>query len=151
MIIYDLCCENAHRFEGWFRSADDFDGQLARHFIGCPQCDSHRVRRVPSAVAIGGAAVPVTESAALATASPGATMMPTEQQALALYRQLIRTVVENCEDVGSGFAGEARRIYYNEAPARPIRGQATEEERETLRDEGIEVICLPVIEDEKLN
>jgi hypothetical protein len=29
MIIFDLACQNGHRFEGWFQSREDFDSQLA--------------------------------------------------------------------------------------------------------------------------
>ena len=29
MIIFDLACADEHRFEGWFRSADDFSAQQA--------------------------------------------------------------------------------------------------------------------------
>ena len=52
MIIFDLSCDNGHKFEGWFRSADDFDQQLQTRLITCPQCDSHVVQRIPSVVAI---------------------------------------------------------------------------------------------------
>jgi hypothetical protein len=149
MIIYDLCCENDHRFEGWFRSADDFTAQLERHFISCPQCDSHQVRRVPSAVAIGGSAMP--PAAMPSVALTGTATMPAGKQVMALYRQLIQAVVESCEDVGEAFVDEARKMHYNEVPERPIRGAATEDECEALRDEGIEVIRLPSIKDEELN
>jgi hypothetical protein len=149
MIIYDLCCENDHRFEGWFRSADDFEAQLEQHVVCCPQCDSHQVRRVPSAVAIGSSA---TASAGVpAVALSGTAMMPAGKQVMALYRQLIQAVVESCEDVGDDFVEEARKMHYNEVPERPIRGDATEEECEALRDEGIPVIRLPSIKDEELN
>ena len=40
-------------------------------------------------------------------------------------------------------AEEARRIHYNEAPARAIRGQASPEEADSLREEGIEFASLP--------
>jgi hypothetical protein len=37
------------------------------------------------------------------------------------------------------FAEEARKIHYLEAPERSIRGEASAEEYEALREEGIEV------------
>jgi hypothetical protein len=49
------------------------------------------------------------------------------------------------EDVGSGFAEEARKIHYKESPERSIWGQTTSDEAESLREEGIEVLSLPVI------
>ena len=75
-------------------------------------------------------------------------MMPAGPQAIALYRQLVGTLVNNCEDVGNDFAEEARKIHYSEAPERAIRGHATDEECEALTDEGIAIMRLPNIKDE---
>lgn len=152
MIIYDLSCDNDHRFEGWFQSADDFEAQLERLLVCCPQCDSHIVRRVPSAVAIGSHSPEQTaqQSSARSTATSTA-MMPAGTHVLALYQQLVQAMVSNCEDVGSSFAEEARKIHYNEAPERPIRGDASEEECEALRDEGIPILRLSSIKQEDLN
>lgn len=152
MIIYDLSCDNDHRFEGWFRSADDFETQLGNRFVRCPQCDSDRVHRVPSAVAIGGkqpdpAAKPAADTGRVSTATA---LMPAGEQIAAAYRQLVQAIMENSEDVGNAFADEARKIHYNEAPERSIRGQATADECEALRDEGIEIMNLPVLDDEEL-
>lgn len=152
MIIYDLSCSNDHRFEGWFQSADDFESQQARHLVSCPSCESHDVRRVPSAVAIGmhRQETSVSPSAPLKAGSSSA-MMPAGTQVMALYRQLIQAMAAESENVGTAFADEARKIHYNEAPERAIRGEATEEECEALRDEGIPVLRLPAIKEEDLN
>ena len=40
-------------------------------------------------------------------------------------------------------AGEAEALNYDEAPKRGIRGQASPEEAESLRDEGIDFMSLP--------
>lgn len=151
MIIYDLSCDNSHRFEGWFQSAGDFEDQQERRLVCCPQCDSHIVRRVPSAVAIG---THPTESVEQPPAKRGVgstAMMPAGTQVMALYKQLVEAMVSNSEDVGTSFADEARKIHYNEAPERPIRGDATDEECEALRDEGIAILRLPSIKEEDLN
>ena len=50
----------------------------------------------------------------------------------------------NTEDVGERFAEEARRIHYGETPQRGIRGQVNPQQRDALRDEGIEIIALPI-------
>ena len=63
----------------------------------------------------------------------------------------IRKVVEGAENVGERFPEEARRIYYGEAPQRSIRGRASREESEALRDEGIDVMQLPVPPSEDIN
>ncbi len=77
--------------------------------------------------------------------------MPVGAQAMAIYRQLIDAIAKQSEDVGTSFAEEARKIHYNEAPERPIRGEATVDECEALRDEGINVLQLPLLKDEDLN
>ena len=57
-----------------------------------------------------------------------------------------RRLVETTEDVGTRFPEEARRIHYGEAEPRGIRGRATPEEREALREEGIAVVAMPLPE-----
>ena len=60
MIVFNLGCENSHRFEGWFASAEDYSGQKTRGLVGCPTCGSLEVDRVPSATRINtGAPAPV--------------------------------------------------------------------------------------------
>jgi hypothetical protein len=44
----------------------------------------------------------------------------------------------------SSIPEEARRIHYKEAPARSIRGQASDEEHEAMVEEGIPVARLPI-------
>ena len=50
---------------------------------------------------------------------------------------------EKFDYVGSGFAEEARKIHYDEVEKRDIYGEATVEEVEDLRDEGIEFGEIP--------
>lgn len=156
MIIFDLSCELSHRFEGWFRSAEDFQQQLDRHLICCPQCGSNEIRRIPSAVAIGSQRGNMEEAAQTAKTSPPPTpktnsppVSPT--QLLAAYRQVVQTLLSQSQDVGQQFAEEARKIHYEEAEARPIHGQATPDECEALRDEGIEILQLPIPRENDLN
>lgn len=58
--------------------------------------------------------------------------------------KLISHIVENTEDVGRAFPEEARKIHYKESPERQIRGTASAQEVDALREEGIDVIPLPV-------
>lgn len=57
--------------------------------------------------------------------------------------EALRVLVTNTEDVGTRFAEEARKMHYNEAEARNIRGVTTQEERADLEDEGIPFVSLP--------
>ena len=53
--------------------------------------------------------------------------------------------MKNTENVGRRFPEEARKIHYEEVPARPIRGQASPDEAKALQEEGIEFAPLPPI------
>jgi hypothetical protein len=133
MIIFDLACQHGDQFEGWFQSREDFDSQLASRLIECPHCGSLEIRRVPSAVHLARAA---PEAAA---SSPAVDM---RASAFAAFRQFTERLLATCEDVGSDFASEARRIHYVEAPERSIRGETSAAEYQALLDEGIEVFRL---------
>ena len=63
--------------------------------------------------------------------------------ALAELRQLRQKIIKDCRDVGENFAEEARKIHYGEAEPEGIYGQTTQEEREALDDEGIEIFDMP--------
>jgi hypothetical protein len=64
---------------------------------------------------------------------------------------LLRKLVAETDNVGRAFPEEARKIHYEEAPKRGIRGQATSEEADALREEGIEFMSLPSILTRDLN
>jgi hypothetical protein len=132
MKVLDLQCSHGHLFEGWFSSADDFESQQSRKLVECPICGAKEVNRLPSAprLNLSGAVEPKLP------ASPG------EMQARVM--RALREVLEKTENVGDRFAEEARRIHYNEAPARNIRGVTTPEDARALVEEGIEVMPLPV-------
>ncbi|MCD6733358.1 MAG: DUF1178 family protein [Burkholderiaceae bacterium] len=151
MKVFDLACEHDHRFEGWFGSTQAFDEQLERGFVECPVCTSRTVRRMPSAPRLNLSSAPEPQG------QPGRDMeqkgekgeavaaaMPTPQQLQALWMKMARHLAENTEDVGERFADEARRIHYNEAPERGIRGVATREQRAELEEEGIDVFSFPL-------
>ena len=135
MIVYDLICTHQHRFEGWFASADDFTRQAQRTLVRCPICDDSAIERRPSMnVQVGRATVPAAERK-----DAPVVQIQAEGEALKALRQLIA----QSDNVGPGFAEEARKIHYEEAPQRSIRGQATKEEAAELRDEGIDFMSLP--------
>lgn len=78
-------------------------------------------------------------------------MMNPHGEVLAAYERLLSAIISSCEDVGKGFADEARKIHYLEAPQRSIRGEATAEDFESLREEGIEVLRFPSVNKDELN
>ena len=69
--------------------------------------------------------------------------MPNGDSMRSMMLQIARHIAANSEDVGERFPEEARRIHYDEAPKRSIRGMASKEEAADLKDEGIEVMPVP--------
>lgn len=145
MIVFDLLCGAGHRFEGWFGSRREFAAQRKRGLLSCPSCGSASIERVPSATRISTRSAPATDPAAQAV-KPGPEVAGRDPLAIAqiLYSRLLDEVLSKTEDVGAEFPAEARRIHYDEAPPRAIRGQASQEEHDALVDEGIPVARLPL-------
>ena len=150
MIVFDLLCGDGHRFEGWFGSAADYSSQKDRHQLACPSCGSQQVERVPSAARVNLGAEPPKPAPAPARTPE---MEGKDPFAIAqkLYSRMLDELFTQTEDVGKRFPAEARKIFYDEAPARAIRGEASDEEHEELLDEGIPVARLPVPPTDKLN
>ena len=138
MIVFDLACSHGHAFEGWFASAEEFARQQASELVRCPVCDDAQVeKRLSARVSVPkGARAP----------QPQAPENATETAVAGFPAELItklREAVRSAENVGRRFPEEARKIHYEETPARAIRGQATREEADALQEEGIDFTSLP--------
>jgi hypothetical protein len=142
MKVLNLRCGNDHLFEGWFGSDEDFQAQETGGRVECPLCGDRRVARMPSAprLHVSNRRVDVEEA-------PAAVQTPAQAQQARMqgqWLQAMRHMLASTEDVGERFPEEARRIHYGEVEERGIRGQATPEDAEALREEGIEVVALPM-------
>ena len=136
MIRYSLRCDDAHDFEGWFGSSDDFDSQMASGYISCPVCNSLTVTKTLMA--------PNVTTGRQKDQIKAVVMDNTRREMLEKLKQAVGEIRKNAEDVGEKFPEEARKIHYGESEARGIIGQASPDEAEALIDEGIEIAALPV-------
>ncbi|MCE5264680.1 MAG: DUF1178 family protein [Deltaproteobacteria bacterium] len=133
MIIYDLKCQNGHKFEGWFKDRGTFEEQAAGKIIACPVCGDTEAVLIPSSVAIMG------RESRPAAAKPEA--VPSPQKMIREFQEYIR---KNFDDVGDKFAEVALRIHHGEEDSRSIRGTTTGSEEETLKEEGVQFIKIPL-------
>jgi hypothetical protein len=148
MIVYDLICARQHRFEGWFGSSEEFTRQRGDALIRCPMCDDAEIERRPSAnIQVSRAPIPAPETPSPVAERQDAAVANSDAQAL----KLIRRLIAETENVGRAFPEEVRKIHYEEAPKRGIRGQATHEEADSLREEGIEFMSVPDLFTRDLN
>jgi hypothetical protein len=133
MIRYALACDNDHEFEGWFGSSADYDTQQEKGLVECPFCASRQVRKQIMAPAVAGTKRTVRAPE------------PARTQAMMLEAAgRIRAHVEaNFDDVGDGFADEARAIHEGRAEERGIYGQATPKEVRDLVEDGVPIAPMP--------
>ena len=133
MIVFELICADRHRFEGWFASAEDFEGQRTRGMLSCPVCSDSKIEKL------------LTAKLGRPEPEPQASTQTQAQAARPRsLHEMIDYILLNTEDVGKEFPSEARRIHRKQARERSIRGIATGEETRDLLEEGIAVMPLPV-------
>lgn len=176
MIRYSLICDLTHEFEGWFRNSEDFDAQREARHVQCPICGSQAVHKSLMAPAVSTARKKTArpgdasegQSGSSSTAgdlpaagvnadekSPGSdqlALLPPDirrQEIAAGLRALRNRIVENSEHVGDRFAEEARKMHYGETEERRIYGEATRDDAEALIEEGIAVLPVPLVPDDK--
>ncbi len=147
MIKYALACEQAHAFESWFPSSDAFETQRKRGFVTCPFCNSAKVEKqimAPSVARTDKAPAPAAPEA-----QPFAVLSEKEREIRAALRALREHVLKNSENVGKGFVEEARKMHYGETEERSIYGEADLAEARALLEEGIDVLPIPVVPDDR--
>lgn len=152
MIVFDLLCDEGHRFEGWFGSSAEFERQQAGGLIACPQCGSAEVGKAVMAPAVGRKGnqlpVPVARPSLPMPGKPvpmaHAAMPPEARQMMQALATMQAKALENSRWVGNSFAEDARAMHYGEREHETIHGQATAEEASELLEEGIGVMPLPL-------
>ncbi|WP_114389680.1 DUF1178 family protein [Notoacmeibacter marinus] len=148
MIRYDLRCVDGHRFDGWFRSSDDFDTQKRSGLVICPHCQTSSVEKMLMAPAVrtSGEKRPVEGTEESSSSQPQSVgLVPDSPQAEAMRKmaEMVRQMKAKATNVGDRFAEEARRIHFGEAEQTEIYGSANAEDVQSLLDDGVPVLPLP--------
>ena len=136
MIKYNLKCKNKHNFESWFSDSGEFEKLKKNKMIECVICKTKLIEK--------------------SIMSPN--VLSKEQKnfnskSIKNIKKLkndllnIRNFVEkNFEYVGKDFPREVRNIYYDSKKNKNIYGEATPEETEELKEEGIDVSSIPWVD-----
>ena len=152
MIRYTLKCENDHRFESWFQSAEAFDTLLKQGLTACPSCGASRVEKslmAPTVRPARKAASPRPAEPETPDPAPQTMAAPNDPEIAEAMQKLRAHVEQTSEYVGDSFAKEARAIHEGESPERAIYGQANVEEAKKLAEDGIPALPLPFIPRQK--
>jgi hypothetical protein len=139
VIHYALVCENAHKFEAWFRNAEAYDEQHKRGIVTCPVCMSGLVDKALMAPALGKSG---SEKVSLSIGHPQHAQL---REALKALRN---KVTSEADYVGDKFAEEARKIHFKDVEARGIYGEATRDEVAALVEDGVDFMPLPNLPEE---
>ena len=140
MIKYNLKCNNKHEFESWFSDSKEFERLKKKKFIECIFCGSKKVDKSIMSPGVLNAKKELNFS-----------KVNSNNDLIKFKKDLqnIRKFVEkNFQYVEKNFAGKVREVYYNKKSKKNIYGTTTKEEREELKEEGIELVSLPWVDKE---
>ena len=155
MILYRLRCRKGHEFEAWFQNSDAFDRQEKRGMLSCSHCGTSKVSKaimapsVPKRARTKTVARKPDPAPAEVSPKPEVQRVAAHSELAAAMRKLRAEIEAKSEYVGPRFSEEARKIHYEEVPARGIHGEATSEEAKALKEEGIEFYPLPVLPEDQ--
>lgn len=154
MIVFDLCCTGGHRFEAWFASSESFAEQQGRRLIACPVCGDADVKKAVMAPRVG-----AKSNQAVVVPAPVPADTPSDPNP-ELVRKVLAEIAEKQAEmlpqsrwVGRDFANAARAMHEGRAAEDLIHGQASPDEAQALRDDGIAAMPLlvPIAPPDALN
>ena len=137
MIKYNLKCINKHEFESWFSDSKEFDRLKKKKLIECIFCHTKSVEKSIMAPR-------VLNTRDLKYQKR---ITNTEMKTFKKDLQNLRKFVEkNFEFVEKNFAKKVREVYYDKTSEKNIYGLTTEDEKEELKEEGIDLVSIPWVE-----
>ena len=138
MIKYILKCKNKHEFESWFSDSEEFDKLDKKNLLECIYCSSKKISKSIMAPMVS---VDKREANLLKIE----TITKEEKKKLTKLRNYIE---KNFEYVGKDFSKKVREIYYDKKNNKSIYGTTTDQERQDLEEEGINLISVPWLDKE---
>tara|TARA_B100000886_G_scaffold82734_1_gene53895 strand:- start:5825 stop:6244 length:420 start_codon:yes stop_codon:yes gene_type:complete len=138
MIKYILKCKNKHEFESWFSDSEEFDKLDKKNLLECIYCSSKKISKSIMAPMVS------VEKKEVNLPKIDKIMID-EKKKLIKLRNYIE---KNFEYVGKDFSKKVREIYYDKKNNKSIYGTTTDQERQDLEEEGINLISVPWLDKE---
>ena len=136
MIKYNLKCKNKHEFESWFSNSKEYEKLKKKKLLECIYCKSIQIEKSIMSPRVLNKRI----------LSKKYKNDKKEIEKIKNNLQNIRNFVEtNFEYVGDKFAKKVKDIYYDKKTDKKIYGTTTQEEREELKEEGIDLVSIPWI------
>ena len=137
MIKYNLKCNNNHEFESWFADSKDFEKLKNNKLLECIFCGSKKITKSIMAPMIS------TPKNNLDEFQIDDNILQKERRRLVKLRNFIE---KNFQYVGKDFSKKVREIYYDKKNKKTIYGTTSPEEREELKEEGIDLLSIPWVD-----
>ena len=138
MIKYNLKCENHHEFESWFSDSKEFDKLKNKKLLQCIFCNSKEIAK-----SIMSPMVSISRNKIEDEFQIGDKEFRNKKKKLLKLRSYIE---KNFEFVGTDFSKKVREIYYDKKSKKMIYGITSPEEREELKEEGIDLVSIPWVD-----
>ena len=138
MIKYNLKCENHHEFESWFSDSKEFDKLKNKKLLQCIFCNSKEIAK-----SIMSPMVSISRNKIQDEFQIGDKEFQKKKKKLLKLRSYIE---KNFEFVGTDFSKKVREIYYDKKSKKMIYGITSPEEREELKEEGIDLVSIPWVD-----
>ena len=137
MIKYNLKCANKHEFESWFSDSKEFDRLKKKDLIECIFCQTKKVEKS-------------IMSPSVANSDYQKKQKQISSEEIRNFKKdlvkLRKFVEKNFEYVEHNFANRVREVYYDKKNKKNIYGSTTTEEKEELKEEGIDLVNIPWVE-----
>tara|TARA_B100000965_G_scaffold313999_1_gene274021 strand:- start:859 stop:1281 length:423 start_codon:yes stop_codon:yes gene_type:complete len=137
MIKYNLKCANKHEFESWFSDSKEFDRLKKKDLIECIFCQTKKVEKS-------------IMSPSVANSDYQKKQKQISSEEIRNFKKdlvkLRKFVEKNFEYVEHNFANRVREVYYDKKSKKNIYGSTTAEEKEELKEEGIDLVNIPWVE-----
>ncbi len=137
MIKYNLKCKNDHEFESWFSNSKEFEKLKKKRLLDCIYCSSNEIEKSIMSPMISNKRTNETNLDFFDQ------KLGNDQNKLIKLRQFVEN---NFEFVGENFSKKVREVYYDKKSKKSIYGNASEEEREELAEEGIDLLSIPWVD-----
>ena len=132
-IKYILKCDRDHEFESWFSDSKEFDKLNRKNFLECIFVPQKIQKSIMSPMVSG-----------VKSKEKNLNFVSQELKKEKIKLIKLRNYVEqNFEFVGDKLSKKVREVYYDKNSKKSIYGTTTNEEREELAEEGIELLSIP--------
>ena len=143
----EINCEDKGTFDGWFQNSEAYETQINSGQLTCPFCGGENVSKSLMSPSIKS---PKEKGAKSKISSQFIEEKNIDKKVdvLTLLRTLKKEVQKNAEFVGNNFAKEAKAIKSGKSIERAIYGSAKAEEINDLKNDDIQVLSIPWIQDD---